>query len=1010
MGRKLTEEERQKRRTARAFNDDKTAISSDPAHRKPEEGTARRYKRQWEEWLTYCRTHPGTKVEDLNDHQTAKHYIEWVAKGIQPQCPEDDDPSVGSVMLAWKDTSAMYLREKHTRLQAGMTKSILNYIQDILVDKVPLRTTRRQRKYLTTEHFKVLLSQLWGKDWYEFEYPIYRHYLSALLKLLMFSSGRIGEYVESNSRRASGRGMYRADILFLVAQNGKGRPEIFSRAKRDPKGQTRQKHRHPRCAVYEDIGEMPLYLNPVMDLVIIALAQDAFRDFTSVDEIFALRPNEGLPYQLALTEPNRPFFEKMSRGGPTGEILTADWLFTELKKLCSRAGYPRHFTGHDIRAEALVKADQHGYSVDERMTFAAHTNPRTFFESYASPTSTVDGVQNIFENLTRRTDHLDIFRGWSLPRHPRLWQALPAKLQFDLAYSPEALAIDNELAALGELIRKTAPWTQCSEYKTRRQNMYRKRHQLVITTLKTWQASLLDAVPGRELEGASADHHWTVFDRSSHLVPERRRLSSSLFLEVAPRTPEARTAWQDMEALARRRTPVVDIPGLEARGNCCPVTACAKPLEKMSTRERWRHVFGCGRKDRQRRHGFAQFCWLGCARWFTAEADWEEHCQGHLDADDWPVQWGLLIFEKSLAVPGTCPWCRLDTTKSAATRLRQFWDQKDFSSHIEAHLVEYQASACIRCPAHETWHCASSTFTSVLDLRCHLQDTHCHLMTGRRTRAAGLADEGPARLTGKGRKRKFSVSTPESFSDTTTAGPRKPGRPHKRRTLNVSIAKPVPSTPAETACRSSVDPPSPHNVSFRTQDQDVRCPVCGDAVDAGFWKALEFDVAAAPVRKQLESCAAHRRTAAQREWLAKGLPIIDWKDLDARLARFHFQVYQILESGNLARFADATERETPQEAWQLTAQCRLSHAGYYGPRGVELLLDHVMSRFRKTISDSAAAARLGTGISPLIVAQVALLPELLSLLVQEDLLVDEEEARRILEETAEMGRLLNPSD
>lgn len=54
-----------------------------------------------------------------------------------------------------------------------------------------------------------------------------------------------------------------------------------------------------------------------------------------------------------------------------------------------------------------------------------------------------------------------------------------------------------------------------------------------------------------------------------------------------------------------------------------------------------------------------------------------------------------------------------------------------------------------------------------------------------------------------------------------------------------------------------------------------------------------------------------------------------------------------------------------------------------------------MSRFRQTISDSAAAAGLGLGISPLIVAQVALLPELLSLLVQEHLLVSEEEARRI---------------
>jgi hypothetical protein len=41
MARKLTEEDRQKRRTARAFNDDKAAVSSDPAHYELEKKTER---------------------------------------------------------------------------------------------------------------------------------------------------------------------------------------------------------------------------------------------------------------------------------------------------------------------------------------------------------------------------------------------------------------------------------------------------------------------------------------------------------------------------------------------------------------------------------------------------------------------------------------------------------------------------------------------------------------------------------------------------------------------------------------------------------------------------------------------------------------------------------------------------------------------------------------------------------------------------------------------------------
>lgn len=70
-------------------------------------------------------------------------------------------------------------------------------------------SSHRERNYLTVRRFKILLAQLWVEDWYEFKYAIYRLYLSAALKLLMFSSGRIGEYFELSARKGSGRGMYR---------------------------------------------------------------------------------------------------------------------------------------------------------------------------------------------------------------------------------------------------------------------------------------------------------------------------------------------------------------------------------------------------------------------------------------------------------------------------------------------------------------------------------------------------------------------------------------------------------------------------------------------------------------------------------------------------------------------------------------------------------------------------------------------------------------------------------
>ncbi|KAL1963526.1 hypothetical protein VTN77DRAFT_8107 [Rasamsonia byssochlamydoides] len=88
------------------------------------------------------------------------------------------------------------------------------------------------------------------------------------LKLLIHSLGRLGEYFKSTARRHSGRGMYLKDIVFLIGRNQKGEAEVFLQAKRDPKA-----HVPP---VYQDIGGMPLYLNPIMDLLAIYLVRSVF--------------------------------------------------------------------------------------------------------------------------------------------------------------------------------------------------------------------------------------------------------------------------------------------------------------------------------------------------------------------------------------------------------------------------------------------------------------------------------------------------------------------------------------------------------------------------------------------------------------------------------------------------------------------------------------------------------------------------------------------------------------
>ncbi|OJD15225.1 hypothetical protein ACJ73_08999, partial [Blastomyces percursus] len=106
------------------------------------------------------------------------------------------------------------------------------FIRQELHKHVLLNLKPHERHYLTEIHFKNLLQQLWWNDWYLYPYPIYRVYLSALLKLCMYSSGRVGEYVESTARLGSGRGLHVPQVCHSFRSPSLIKLEGLSRVKR----------------------------------------------------------------------------------------------------------------------------------------------------------------------------------------------------------------------------------------------------------------------------------------------------------------------------------------------------------------------------------------------------------------------------------------------------------------------------------------------------------------------------------------------------------------------------------------------------------------------------------------------------------------------------------------------------------------------------------------------------------------------------------------------------------
>ena len=71
-----------------------------------------------------------------------------------------------------------------------------------------MRISKRPRRYATKNHLLHLGRQMWSNDWYLYESPKTRVSDWADIMVIVCSSARVGEYIESSCRAGSGRGLY----------------------------------------------------------------------------------------------------------------------------------------------------------------------------------------------------------------------------------------------------------------------------------------------------------------------------------------------------------------------------------------------------------------------------------------------------------------------------------------------------------------------------------------------------------------------------------------------------------------------------------------------------------------------------------------------------------------------------------------------------------------------------------------------------------------------------------
>ncbi|RYP60388.1 hypothetical protein DL771_010531 [Monosporascus sp. 5C6A] len=210
-----------------------------------------------------------------------------------------------------------------------------------------------------------------------------------------------------------------------------------------------------------------------------------------------------------------------------------------------------------MRREALIQATSNGYSKDELIKFAAHTNQATLAKDYLSSITSVDGLAS-FLKLPLRSDQAEDFRSKTVKRNPELFSFLPAKTKDELRQREDYVAITKELEDLSLQMDAAETPTAICELKLRRNKLYEQRRVLEIEELDRVRRTQ-ERIHPSEREGTfQVDQNRSRFDRLRHMMPERERLSNTLFCVAPLRSPEAgRAAWEShcREHIDRRELP-----------------------------------------------------------------------------------------------------------------------------------------------------------------------------------------------------------------------------------------------------------------------------------------------------------------------------------------------------------------------------------------------------------------------------------------------------------------------
>ncbi|KAM7183345.1 hypothetical protein V8F33_013652 [Rhypophila sp. PSN 637] len=320
---------------------------------------------------------------------------------------------------------------------------------------------------------------------------------------------------------------YRDTVLLVAWKNG--RPELRRSLKREfAKGM----HNKP--------GQRPSHI-----FLALFLAASAIKRYKTIEQVLEVLPPEDGGHW--------PIYPEVSADGSSFN--------SQLASLSDRAGLQDRVQVHSGRREAILKATKNGYSNDELLKFAAHTNQVTRTRDYISSICSVDG-QGSFLGTELRRDAAEDFRS--------------------ATGGPDYVEVVNAIESLTRQINASSSMAAIDSLKSQRAELYEGRRRLEHEELLKVRKTQKRVHPSDRTESFDFDQHRTRFSRLRHIMPSRSQLADLLFLKALLRSPEGVLAIKHLISLIKDPCKVAYQPSLQPLQNPgrCPSTGCEKNIEK----------------------------------------------------------------------------------------------------------------------------------------------------------------------------------------------------------------------------------------------------------------------------------------------------------------------------------------------------------------------------------------------------------------------------------------------